>query len=79
MIHRIFFQKFLIFTFLMSVVTASSCRKCSVCKVYDSNGNLIVNNEKECGDKATRQKFESTKKTNADGIGGRYECETVNN
>lgn len=77
--YSIFFQKFLIMAIFTISVTFSSCRKCSVCTVYDSNGNVIVNNEKECGDKATREKFESAKKTNADGIGGKYECETVNN
>jgi len=65
----------LIVCLLISVV---SCTKCKVCTVYDSNNNIVRNEERVCGDNKAREDFELNIKSNANGLGGRYECRTEN-
>jgi len=52
----------------------SSCRKCSVCEIKDSNGNVVVAEEKVCGSSTDRSKAKTDAKIRAELIGGTYTC-----
>lgn len=77
-----FYQKIKKYSFSLLITSLLSsffsCTKCKVCTVYDSNENIVRNEERVCGDSKAREDFELNIQTNAIGLGGRYECRTEN-
>lgn len=77
-----FYQKIKKYSFSLLITSllliSYSCTKCKVCTVYDSNENIVRNEERVCGDSKAREDFELNIRTNAVGLGGRYECRTEN-
>ncbi|MCC6769403.1 MAG: hypothetical protein IT240_10190 [Bacteroidia bacterium] len=60
---------------LLTLISLGACRKCEVCKVYDSQGNFLPDSNRVCGRKADLEKAEETAALRAGNIGGTYSCE----
>jgi len=52
-----------------------SCKKCTVCTVKDSNGNIVVNAEESCGSNSDIEAAQAKARDKATLLSGTYSCE----
>lgn len=68
---KMFFLTILSFTVAMMF---SSCKKCSQCKVTDSNGNTIKDYGEKCGTSTDVNEYENSSKKDAAQYNGTFNC-----
>jgi hypothetical protein len=67
-------SKAIVFTAGILIISISACRKCTVCEIKDSGGNIIVEDEKVCGSATDRARAETDAEIRAELVGGTYIC-----
>jgi hypothetical protein len=66
---------FILVAFFAVWVGLPSCKKCTVCTVKDSNGNIVVNAEESCGSNADIEAAKAKARDKAALLSGTYSCE----
>jgi hypothetical protein len=57
------------------LISLGACRKCVICTVSDSNGNVLVDKEETCGSREDRDLAKDKARDQALLISGSYTCE----